>query len=150
MRPTGAGAALREARLADIPRLETIRSAVRENRLSDPRLVTPRDHEEHILGAGRTWVCEQDGRIVGFAAANRESRSIWALFVDPVHERRGIGRQLLDRAVDWLWSTGADAIELSTAPATRAERFYLAAGWAPDGHTSRGEILFRLARPPAP
>jgi len=57
MPPTGAGAALREARLADIPRLETIRAAVRENRLSDPRLVTPRDHEEHILGAGRTWVC---------------------------------------------------------------------------------------------
>lgn len=140
----------REAELADIPHLQTIRAAVRENILSNPALVTVPDYEEHITGPGRSWVCIDAGAIVGFSSAHPHHRSIWALFIDPAHERRGIGRALLDRAVAWLWSCpDVDAIQLTTAPGTRADSFYRAAGWADVGRSRSGEIIFRRERPPA-
>lgn len=138
---------IREATLTDIPRLQVIRAAVRENILSNPALVTVPDYEEHIRGPGKTWVCETDAVIVGFASAHPVHRSIWALFIDPAHERRGIGRELLDSAIAWLWShPDIDAVELSTGPGTRAEQFYRTAGWTEVGRSRSGEILFRLAR----
>lgn len=137
----------REAELADIPRLQVIRAAVRENILSNPALVTVPDYEEHIAGPGRSWVCLADGVIVGFSSAHPDHRSIWALFIEPAHERRGIGRALLDLAVEWLWShPNIDAIQLNTAPGTRADHFYRAAGWADIGRSRSGEVLFRLER----
>ena len=138
---------LREATLHDIPRLQEIRAAVRENVLSNPALITLADYEAHIVGHGRTWVAEVDDRIVGFCSADGERATIWALFLDPAHEARAYGRRLLGGAVEWLWSRGATAIALTTAPGTRAERFYRAAGWTVTGMVG-GEYRFVLARPP--
>lgn len=138
----------REAELADIPRLQVIRAAVRENVLSNPGLVTVPDYEEHIAGPGRSWVCEEDAVILGFSSAHPQQKSIWALFIDPAHERRGIGRELLDRAVAWLWShPELDAIRLTTAVGTRADQFYRAAGWTDVGRSRSGEVIFTLPRP---
>lgn len=135
---------IRLATHADIPRLQEIRAAVRENMLSNPGLVTRADYEAHIDGRGRTWVAEVDGRIVGFCSADARTASIWALFVDPTDERRGHGRRLLAPAVAWLRSVGAEKIVLGTAPGTRAERFYRAGGWITDGDVTRGELAFTL------
>jgi GNAT superfamily N-acetyltransferase len=139
---------IREATVADIPRLQVIRAAVRENILSNPGLVTVPDYELHIVGPGKSWVHEVDGTIVGFASAHPAPASIWALFIDPAHERRGLGRALLTCAVDWLWSYPTlDAITLTTSPGTRAEAFYRSAGWLDTGRSRSGEVLFRLTRP---
>ena len=89
---------IRAATLHDIPKLQVIRGAVRENVLSNPALVTLADYEAHIVGHGRSWVAEVDGEIVGFSAADGERATIWALFVDPAHEAHGHGRPLLDTA----------------------------------------------------
>ncbi len=137
---------IRPAVLADIPRLQQIRGAVRENVLSNPALVTLADYEAFIAGHGRTWVAEVDGQIVGFSAADGDDASIWALFVDPAHERRGHGRRLLAPAVAWLWERGAGQIALCTAPGTRADRFYRAGGWVEVGVTRHGELKFVLRR----
>jgi GNAT superfamily N-acetyltransferase len=72
---------------------------------------------------------------------------IWALFVDPRHERRGVGRRLHDTVVAWLWSRGLDEIWLTTESDTRAHRFYEAAGWQCAGRTERGELRFELRNP---
>jgi GNAT superfamily N-acetyltransferase len=137
---------VRMANSSDIPRLQEIRAIVRENVLRNPGLVTLADYEAHIAGRGRTWVAEDDGRIVGFASADRETASIWALFVDPGHAGRGHGRRLLDRAVAWLWDCGAQRIVLSTEPGSRAEAVYRAAGWIVTGTTTSGELKFELRR----
>lgn len=137
---------IREATLQDIPRLQEIRAAVRENVLSNPALVTLADYEAHIVGHGRTWVAEEGGQIVGFSSADGERSTIWALFLDPAHEGRGHGRRLLDRAVEWLWSRGAPQIKLTTEMRTRADRFYRAAGWTITGEVGR-EYVFVLTRP---
>jgi GNAT superfamily N-acetyltransferase len=65
---------------------------------------------------------------VAFAIGNATYGNIWALFVDPAHERRGHGRRLHDAMVAWLWSQGLRKLWLTTEPGTRAERFYTEAG----------------------
>jgi len=46
--------------------------------------------------------------------------------------------------VQWLWSRGLGRLCLLTEPGTRAERFYLAAGWQLLGTLPSGEVLFEL------
>lgn len=137
---------VRRATSHDIPRMSEIRLAVLENQLSNPGRIIRADYEDFVHGRGRSWVSEQDGQIVGFSAADGESATIWALFVDPAHERRGHGRHLLAAAVDWLWAGGATSIGLETAPRTRADRFYRVGGWVQVGISPHGELKFALQR----
>jgi hypothetical protein len=59
-----------------------IRFAVRENRLLDPSRVTDADYHWFSENPG-IWVWEEDGRILGFSAADTRDGTIWALFIDP-------------------------------------------------------------------
>jgi GNAT superfamily N-acetyltransferase len=122
-----------------------VRMRVRENRLADPAVVQPHHYRE-MLAEGGGWVCEIEGAVVGFAIPDAIRGSIWALFVDPDHERRGIGRQLHDAVVTWLFESGHDCIFLSTEPNTRAEHFYQSAGWQRVGPAPHGEVRYELTR----
>jgi GNAT superfamily N-acetyltransferase len=131
---------------ADVPAMQRVRAAVRENVLVST-VITDADVIEAIEVTGRGWVAEAAGGIVGFAVGNAQTGNIWALFLDPEFERRGIGRRLHDTMLDWLWAQGLDRLWLSTEPATRAERFYAAAGWRRAGLTASGEVRFERERP---
>jgi len=120
--------------------------SVRENRLASA-VITEADYVAAIERLGRGWVIEVKGEIVAFAIGNARNGSIWALFVDPEHEGRGYGRQLHDEMVKWLWLQGLERLWLTTAPATRASRFYEAAGWENVGGTGKGEVRFELTVP---
>ena len=147
--PAGAKALLfREARQADIPALREIRAAVQENRLSDPERITAEMIADYLTTLGRGWVCEQGGTVLGFSFAARRSQSIWALFVRPGYEGRGIGKQLLELASGWLFANGCARVVLGTAPDTRADRFYRARGWTRGELLANGEVLYSLDRRP--
>ena len=73
---------------------------------------------------------------------------IWALFLLPEWEGQGLGRDLLERAVGWLWGEGCESIWLTTEPGSRAEGFYAHLGWTRAGMTDKGEVRFELQRPP--
>jgi hypothetical protein len=60
----------REATIQDIPQIQMVRHSVRENVLSDPGLVTDKDCADYLIRRGRGWVCESDGKIVGFSIAD--------------------------------------------------------------------------------
>lgn len=139
----------REATTADIPSLIEIRLSVDENILSDPNRITAEIYDDYLTGRGKGWVCEVDGQIVGFSVASLADASIWALFVKPGNESMGIGQTLLDLAVRWLFESGADKIDLTTEPDTRAARFYERRGWTKCGTTPTGETRFRLTEPNA-
>lgn len=143
---------VRQAVDADIPAMHAIRMNVRENTLSDPSWLTPDVYRAHLHGSGvsNSWVCEQDGRILGFSVARQAQADIWALFVDPAHEGRGIGRRLIAAATDWLFAQGVDTVSLSTTPDTRADAFYRTNGWQRGELTDKGEVMFRLARTASP
>jgi GNAT superfamily N-acetyltransferase len=133
---------VRRAGPADWPRIEEIRSAVRENRLRDPSAVTRGDIAWFTAHPG-IWVWDADGLIKGFSAADPRDGTIWALFVDPTHERQGIGRALFQAACDTLRAAGHHVATLTTAPGSRAEGFYRAAGWTDVGRSAKGEVIFR-------
>jgi len=131
--------------VADIGGMHRVRLAVRENRLTSTA-ITEADYVPAITDSGRGWVIEADGTIVAFAAGNRETGNIWALFVHPDHEARGYGRRLHDALLDWLWSQGLNNLWLTTEPGTRAQGFYESMGWRRTGRNQRGELRFELNR----
>ena len=132
---------LRRATSADIPRIMEIRSAVRENRLSDPSRVTAADVHRHIAHSPiHLW--DERGVIKGFSAGDPRDGSIFALFVDPAFEGHGIGQALILAACRSLAAAGHRIATLSTDPGTRAERFYLRNGWLAKGLDARGEMVF--------
>ncbi len=126
---TAAGPHYRRAANGDIPAMARIRLAVTENRLRDPSRVTLAMYEDFLDRDGRGWVGLIDGATVAFSYANRTDGSIWALFVDPAHEGRGLARPLLALATDWLFSIGFEQVRLETGAGTRADRFYAHQGW---------------------
>ena len=133
---------IRQATLEDVADLERVRGLVRENRLSAP---IPRERVVAALEErGRGWVAEHEGEVVGFSFADEPEPSIWAVFLLPQWEGRGLGRRLLDEAVGWLRSRGHATIWLSTGPGTRAEGFYERLGWERTGLTPSGEVRFEL------
>ena len=125
--------------------MHRVRMSVQENRLTSTRL-SERDYLVAIEATGRGWVLELEGNIVAFAVGNAANGSLWALFVEPGHEGNGYGRELHDTMIEWLWDQGHDRLWLTTEPGTRAEHFYLAAGWRRAGVTDSGEIRFELSR----
>jgi len=136
----------REAFTTDIPGIQVVRNAVQENRLSNPALVTDQDCEDYILRRGKGWVCLVDNVVAGFAIADLVDHNVWALFVDPAHDRKGIGCQLHDRMLTWYFAQTANTLWLSTAPSTRAEGFYRKAGWTETGIHGKGEIRFEMTK----
>lgn len=109
--------------------MSVIRLAVKENVLSNPGRVTVQMYEDHLEKDGRGWVAEVEGAIAAFCYADRNDASIWALFVAPEHEGKGLAADLLKLAVDWLFGLGHRRITLHTSPDTRADRFYARQGW---------------------
>jgi len=137
---------IREAVAGDIPHMQVVRNAVKENTLSDPGLVTDQDCLIYITKKGRGWVCESGDRILGFSIVSLEDRNVWALFVDPLFENKGIGRRLHDVMMEWYFTQTSEPIWLSTAPGTRAEKFYRKAGWIESGVYGKGEIKFEMEK----
>jgi GNAT superfamily N-acetyltransferase len=133
---------IRRARLDERDRISEIRFAVKENQLGDPSRVTDADYVWFTDNPG-IWVWEEDGEILGFSAADTRDGTIWALFIDPCHEGRGIGRALFKAACDVLRQAGHRTALLTTDPGTRADRFYQAAGWTALGTSISGELIFR-------
>ncbi len=135
---------IREAISADIPQIQVVRNSVKENALSNPALVTDADCEDFINRRGKGWVCETDGKIVGFSIVDLQDNNVWALFLDPEFERKGIGRKLHDGMLDWYFLQTEKDIWLGTAPGTRAEKFYRKAGWRAAGMHGK-EIKFEMS-----
>lgn len=129
----------------DVAAMHRVRMAVRENRLQSI-VLTDDDYIRAIEAPGRGWIVEADGDVVAFAIGDGSTGNIWALFVHPDHEGRGYGRTLHDMMVDWLWEQGLERLWLTTQPGTRAERFYLDAGWQRRGMTTSGEVRFEMTR----
>lgn len=135
---------IRECVTADIPVLHEIRVAVRENALSNPDLITAADYEEFLFHRGKGWACEIDNHVVGFAICDLQEENIWALFVHPDFEGRGVARALQKEMLDWYF-TQREKVWLGTAPGTRAEKFYRTSGWKQNGMHGK-EVRFEMTR----
>lgn len=93
----------------------------------------------------RTVVATLDGVAVGHVTVGPErsdSRTeargeLWALYVDPRHHRRGIGRELLTMAMRLLRQAGYAEVVLWTIPGNEpAIVLYESFGWRADGESA--------------
>jgi GNAT superfamily N-acetyltransferase len=131
---------IRRARHEDRGRISEIRLGVKENILRDASRVTEEDVTWFLENPG-IWLWVEDGQTLGFSAADTRDGTIWALFVDPAHERRGIGRPLFEKVCDVLRQDGHRTATLTTMPGSRAEGFYKSAGWRMIGTSPRGKLI---------
>lgn len=135
---------IREANINDIHQIQIIRNLVIENTLSDPNLVTDKDCELFLFTKGKGWVCEINNEIIGFSIVDLINNNIWALFMNPEFEKRGIGKQLHKIMLDWYFNQTKKNVWLGTSPKTRAENFYRKAGWIEIGLHGNNEIMFEM------
>lgn len=144
----------REATASDMPGISIVRQSVIENPLSIEQLAARGITNESVAAAFlkdlKGWVAESDGRIVGFSMADRETRSLWALFIMPTHEARGIGGRLYDLAIAWLRENGAHDLSLTTSAGTKAAAFYERRGWVLAGDAEYGDVRYELNRATSP
>jgi len=134
----------REAQLEDIRPMMFVRGSVKENILNNPELVTYADYDNYLSRYGKGWVCELNKEIIGFAIIGLIQNNVWALFVLPEYQAKGIGRKLQNTMLNWYFTRTTEKIWLSTAPHTQAEKFYIRSGWKPAGMTG-GEIKFEMS-----
>lgn len=91
-----------------------------------------------------------DGEPVGFVmldtAAESGSRPyLWRLMIDRHHQRRGIGRRVLDLVVGAVREWGHRELDVSYVPGVGSpEPMYLGYGFVPTGRVIDGEIEARL------
>lgn len=96
-----------------------------------------------------TIVAEEQSRVVGFTVvgpwrgpdAERRLGELLAIYLDPRHCRRGIGRRLIAHAEQRLRERGYAEVRLWVLEANApARRFYRSVGWMPDGIRQTYEV----------
>jgi GNAT superfamily N-acetyltransferase len=102
-------------------------------------------------GSTITFVAEREGHVVGFCALAAPSRDedalertaeVGAIYVDPSTWRKGVGRALMDAALDELRVGHWSAVSLWVlAENTAARAFHAHYGFQPDG----AELLHELS-----
>ena len=119
----------RKATIKDIPLIQVVRNSVIENQLSDPNLITDELVKKFITERGTGFVCEIDDTIVGFSIVDFIENNVWALFLLPEYEGKGIGKKLHQLILDEYFSKTQKTIWLSTETNSIAELFYKKQGW---------------------
>ena len=134
----------RQATTEDIPQIQIVRNSVKENQLSNPNLIPDDLVEEFITKRGKGFACEIDKKIVGFSIVDFVENNVWALFLLPEFEGKGIGKKLHQLMLDEYFSKTKETIWLSTEANSRAETFYKKQGWKNAGFLGN-EVKFEMS-----
>ena len=125
----------REIQFEDLQAIFDIRIATWHNQNGRDELtkmgITPHSVRQMMEDSHRGWLCEIEGRGVGFAMGNKKTGEMWVIAVLKEFEGRRIGKELLRLVEDWLWSEAWEEIWLTTDTneSLRAVGFYRNEGW---------------------
>jgi GNAT superfamily N-acetyltransferase len=150
-KPSDVEMILREMKPADVRHCINVRTMVRENHYSLEALrqagITEESVCEMIATTHKGWVCETNQRVIGFSMGNRSNGEFWVVAVLPEYEGKGIGRKLMELAVQWLRASGCAEIWLWTSPdvGTRAYGLYQKSGWQDCG-IQNGQRIMKLRK----
>ena len=97
-----------------------------------------------------TRIVHADGEPVGFVMVESPTEAnpepyLWRLLVDRMHQRRGIGKYVIERVIEQARAWGSESMSVSWVPGVGSpEALYLAMGFVPTGEIDDGEIVGRL------
>ena len=123
---------IRAATVDDVDLIFDIRTSVKENHLSKQELTELGITHEAILAlienTSSVWMAEFEQQCCGFAIADQEEGSVFAMFVYPEVEGNGVGKALLEKVEHILFEDFSE-IWLETDCHSRAFSFYVQQGW---------------------
>lgn len=96
-------------------------------------------------------IIHADGEPVGFVMMEEPTESnsdayLWRLLIDRLHQRRGIGKRVLETVINQAKAWGCQALTVSWVPGVGSpEPLYLAMGFVPTGEIDDGEVVARLS-----
>ena len=110
--------------------------------------ITVAGEAQKLQTTHRGFVCEDEGVIIGFVVGDGSTGELWVLSLWPEYEGKGIGRQLMILAQDWLFSKGWEKLWLTTGvKPSRALTLYQRLGWKitqTDSYNHRMELVKSL------
>ncbi|MDF3837720.1 GNAT family N-acetyltransferase [Cupriavidus basilensis] len=140
---------IRLARPSDVGDIFRVRTSVNENVLSVTEMadmgITEASVTDMIRSAPCAWVACENAQVVGFSMIDSNEGSLFAAFVLPSHEGKGIGKKLVQAAEEVLFSKHALAW-LETAETSRAAGFYRHLGWGHERDVGEGDIRLEKRR----
>lgn len=95
-------------------------------------------------------IIHADGEPVGFVMIDTPTETdpepyLWRLLVDRMHQRRGIGRRVVEMVIEQARAWESASISVSWGPGVGSpEPLYLAMGFVPTGEIEEGEVVARL------
>lgn len=122
----------RAAQLSDIDSIFDVRTSVVENHLSREEMQQMGINEsvvaDMIKQSRCAWVATVNDNVIGFSMILPDDGCLFAAFVLPEYEGRGIGRSLVQLAENELFKRHEIAW-LETDKNSRAAQFYVQLGW---------------------
>ncbi len=95
-------------------------------------------------------IIHADGEAVGFVMLSEPTEDgpepyLWRLLIDRMHQRRGIGKRVVELAIEQARSWGSESMLVSWVPGVGSpEPLYRSIGFVPTGEIDHGEIVARL------
>lgn len=143
----------RKMQIDDLPaafavRLSTVENSMTMEALERDHGITPQSLSEAMKSHVKGWLCEDSGTAVGFAMGDRSNGEVQVVAVRPEYEGHGIGKNLLMRIRNWLFSKGREEIWLlaNPDPNIRAHGFYRKLGWRAEETLRNGHEVMKLRR----
>lgn len=139
----------RTAQLSDVGSIFDVRTSVVENHLSREDMqqmgITERVVADLIEQSLCAWVATENDKVIGFSMILPDEGSLFAAFVLPEYEGKGIGRRLVALAEQELFRHH-EIIWLETDKNSRAAKFYLQLGWGNKTNINDTDIRLEKCR----
>ncbi|WP_186373889.1 GNAT family N-acetyltransferase [Yersinia rohdei] len=140
---------VRTAQLSDIDGMFEVRTSVIENHLSREEMrqlgITESVVADMIEKNHCSWVATENDKIIGFTMILPDEGCLFAAFVLPEYEGRGIGRRLVVLAEQELFKYH-EIVWLETDKNSRAAKFYIQLGWGNETNINGTDIKLEKHR----
>ncbi|MBY4840292.1 GNAT family N-acetyltransferase [Pantoea sp. DY-5] len=140
---------IRTARLSNIEGMFDVRTSVIDNHLSREEM-RQMGITESVLGdmvekSLSAWVATENNKIIGFSIIFPDEGCLFAAFVLPEYEGKGIGRRLVMLAEQELFQHHEIAW-LETDKNSRSAKFYMHLGWGNETDLNGTDIKLEKSR----
>ena len=143
---------LRMATVDDVESLFEIRTSVVQNHLSREQMdalgITPQVLRSAINEGPCIWIAEVDRQPVAFSMIDRAEGEVFAMFVRPAYENRGLGRLLMAAAEAELFKAHERIVLVTDGrQEIRANGFYQRLGWSVFERVDAQDVRYEKRRP---